>query len=158
MVELDVSAPNELIPGLIELHLAMNDAPLDDLELEADVWNEKRLRAYETAMAHRNIRLVRLLARRRSDGVLGGHTVLALEDGRPWIGFQEDTAVVRGHRGYRLGLRLKTAMLRLVRDREPLVERIDTWNAESNSHMIAVNDALGCVVVGRGIEFQKHLD
>lgn len=157
IVALPMPAPDELVRGLIDLHLAMNDSPLDDLELEDDVWTEARLRGYEDAMASRRIRLHRLLARRLADGALGGHTVVAVEDERPWLGFQEDTAVVRGHRGHRLGLRLKIEMLRRLATLEPQIELIDTWNAESNCHMLAVNDAIGCVVVGRTVEVQRRL-
>ena len=46
-------------------------------------------------------------------------------------------------------------MLELLARKEPQLEFIDTWNAESNRHMIAINDALGCVVVGRALEMQR---
>jgi hypothetical protein len=82
---------------------------------------------------------------------------VVVEHDRRHLGFQEDTAVVRAHRGHRLGLRLKVEMLRVLRDRERGIRQIDTWNALSNSHMIAVNDALGCVVVGYGGELQRDL-
>jgi hypothetical protein len=36
----------------------------------------------------------------------------------------------------------------LAAGREPQLERIATWNAESNEHMIAVNEAMGYVVIG----------
>jgi GNAT superfamily N-acetyltransferase len=157
IVALPSPAPADLVPGLLELQRAMNDAPIDDLELEDDVWSEERLRGYEQAMTARKVRLHRLLARRRSDGQLGGQTVVALDIDRPHLGFQEDTSVVRSHRGHRLGLRLKIAMLRRLAELEPQIERIDTWNAESNSHMLAVNDAIGCFVVGRVAEMQKRL-
>ncbi len=157
IVPLPMPAPDELIPGLLDLHRAMNDAPLDDLDIEDDVWTDERLRGYELAMTHRGIRLQRLLARRLSDGALGGHTVVAVEDERPWLGFQEDTAVVRGHRGHRLGLRLKVAMLKMLADAEPQIKQIDTWNADSNHPMIAVNDALGCRVVGHGLDVQQEI-
>jgi hypothetical protein len=155
LIDLPNPAPDELVPQLRELHLAMNDSPLDDLRLDDDEWPEERFRAYEDAMRHRGIRLHRLVAQRRSDGVLGGHTVVAVEGARATLGVQEDTAVVRGHRGHRLGLRLKTAMLELLARKEPQLEVIDTWNAESNRHMIAINDVLGCVVVGRALEMQR---
>ena len=51
--------------------------------------------------------------------------------------------VVRGHRGHRLGLLLKVAMLELLAEREPQVERIETYNAESNAHMVTINETLG---------------
>ena len=66
--------------------------------------------------------------------------------------------MIGAHRGHRLGMRLKVEMLRLLRDRHPDIVQIDTWNAESNDHMIAVNEALGCFVVGRVVELQRHLD
>ncbi len=155
--ELPMPAPADMMDGLLELHRAMNDSPTDDLLLEDDIWSEERFRGYEHAMAHRDIRLVRLVAQRRSDGEFGGHTVVAIEDERPTLGFQEDTAVVAGHRGHKLGLRLKIEMLKLLASQEPQITRVDTWNAESNDHMLAVNDALGCVIVARGAEYQKKL-
>ena len=41
-------------------------------------------------------------------------------------------------------------MLRRLAELEPALVIIDTWNAESNDHMIAVNERLGCFVVARG--------
>jgi GNAT superfamily N-acetyltransferase len=157
VVRLPTPVPPESVESILELQRAMNDSPLDDLEVEASVWSEDRLRAFEHAYAGRGIRLHRLVARRLADGEYGGHTLVAVEDERPHLGFQEDTAVIRSHRGHRLGLRLKIEMLRLLAALEPQIVQIDTWNAESNTHMVAVNEALGCVVVGRAVELQKRL-
>jgi GNAT superfamily N-acetyltransferase len=156
-VEIPHPAPAELLDQLVDIQRTMNDAPIDDLDIEDDVWSDERFRGYEDAMRNRRIRLIRLVAQRRSDGELGGFTTMAIEDERPHLGFQEDTAVVGEHRGHRLGMRLKIEMLQLLREREPGIVQIDTWNAESNSHMIAVNDAIGCFVVGRGLEYQRDL-
>lgn len=157
LVEVPNPAPDELMPGLLELHRAMNDAPLEDLEVEDEVWDAARSRSWEQALINRRVEMLRLVAVRRRDGVLGGFTVLGIERERPTLGFQDDTGVIGEHRGHRLGLRLKIEMLRLLRDRYPEVEPVDTWNAESNSHMIAVNDALGCQIVGRGIDLQRSI-
>ena len=65
---------------------------------------------------------------------------------------------MRGHRGHRLGLLLKTDMTALARARcSRRSPTIDTWNAESNDHMIGVNEALGYRIMGRELEFQKSL-
>jgi hypothetical protein len=48
-------------------------------------------------------------------------------------------------------------MLLWLAEAEPQVETVDTWNAESNDHMIGVNDAIGYRVMGRELEFQKTL-
>jgi GNAT superfamily N-acetyltransferase len=157
IVELPQPAPADMIADMLDLHRAINDAPLDDLQIEDEEWSTERVRGYEQAMTSRGIRLIRLVAVRREDGEFGGHTVMAIEDERPTLGFQEDTAVVVSHRGNRLGFRLKIEMLQLLRDREPQIEPVDTWNAESNGPMLAVNDAIGCQVVGRAIEVQRTL-
>ncbi|MFL6134226.1 MAG: GNAT family N-acetyltransferase, partial [Nocardioidaceae bacterium] len=65
----------------------------------------------------------------------------------PSAAFQEDTSVVRAHRGHRLGLLMKTEMLRWISVARPEVHVVDTWNAVSNHHMIAINERLGAVVV-----------
>ncbi len=150
--------PEHLVEGLLDVHRAMNDAPLDDLEIADDVWTVPRLVASEAAFSEREIRMHRLIARRRADGVVGGYTVLMVDEAQPTIGHQDDTSVVGEHRGHRLGLRLKATMLRRLATVEPQLETIDTWNAESNTHMLAVNDLLGCVVVGRGELVQRQLD
>jgi GNAT superfamily N-acetyltransferase len=153
----EVPAPvsDDLVDGMVELQLAMNDAPLDDLALQANRWNAQRYRECESALAHRQMTSYRLAARHRERGEMAGFTAVVVEDARPHLGFQEDTAVIRAHRGHRLGLRLKIEMLRHLREVRPQIRQIDTWNAVSNSHMIAVNDALGCFVAGYGGELQR---
>ncbi|MCA2225212.1 hypothetical protein [Nonomuraea aurantiaca] len=51
--------------------------------------------------------------------------------------------MLREHRGHRLGLLLKIGNLLWLRDREPHIERLITWNAVSNAHMLAINEAMG---------------
>jgi hypothetical protein len=149
--------PDELAAPMLDLHRAMNDAPLDDLRIDDDEWSLARLAASEASAAARAVRLHRLIARRRSDGALGGFTELVVDPLQPEIGNQGDTGVVRGHRGHRLGLRLKVTMLQRVAELEPALVTIDTWNAESNAHMIAVNERLGCFVVATGLLVQRDL-
>ena len=47
------------------------------------------------------------------------------------------------HRGHRLGMRMKLANLVALDDADPTRERIYTWNADENEHMLAINVALG---------------
>jgi hypothetical protein len=65
--------------------------------------------------------------------------------------------VARAHRGHRLGLLLKAGMLLWLAEAEPRIETVDTHNAESNNHMISVNEALGYRVMARAVEFQGPL-
>jgi RimJ/RimL family protein N-acetyltransferase len=57
--------------------------------------------------------------------------------------------VARPHRGHRLGLLVKAAMMEWLMAAEPGLERILTENASSNRHMIAINEELGYQVWGR---------
>jgi GNAT superfamily N-acetyltransferase len=155
LVRLAGRTPPDLVEAVAELMGAINDAPTDDLDVEDEVCTPDRLVAYEEAVLARGNRLYRLLARHRGTGRLGGHTVVAVEVDRPALAHQHDTAVAREHRGHRLGLLLKVGMLRWLAEVEPGVETLDTWNAESNHHMIAVNEALGYRVLARELQFQR---
>jgi hypothetical protein len=62
--------------------------------------------------------------------------------------------VAQRHRGHRLGLLVKVAMLDLLGRHEPLLERIFTGNADSNRHMLAINDELGFTVLDHWSAFQ----
>ena len=101
--------------------------------------------------------IYRVIARERSTGELAGHSTIAVERERPHIAEQHDTAVDRAHRGHRLGALVKTAMLLWMREQEPAVTQLDTWNAESNAHMIAINEQLNYRIVARAIAYQKSL-
>lgn len=158
LVALDGPAPEEWLPQLQALFEAINDAPLDDIEMEPDSFPIERIRRYEQAMAARGQHVYRLMARHRRTGEWAGHTIVCVDTLRPGTAIQEDTSVLRAHRGHRLGLLLKARMLLWLRDERPELDTIDTWNAESNTHMIEINDALGCTVNARGAVMQRHLD
>jgi GNAT superfamily N-acetyltransferase len=157
LVRLIGRTPPEMVEAMVELVASINDAPTDDLDIEDEVFSPERLAAYEEAAMARGSRLYRLVARHRTTGALAGHTVIVVEEQRPAIADQHDTAVAAAHRGHRLGLLLKAGMLLWLEEAEPQVETVDTWNAESNDHMIGVNEALGYRVLGRELQFQRSL-
>jgi GNAT superfamily N-acetyltransferase len=150
--------PDVRLDALAVLASAINDAPMDDLDYEDEVYTAARMRAYETAVAGRDQRLYRLVARHLPSGELAGQTVVVVPADDPTRGAQHDTTVARAHRGHRLGLVLKVGMMRWLAEAEPALEWIDTWNAESNDHMIGVNEVLGYRVMGREWAYQRSLD
>lgn len=147
--------PDDELDAVAEISAAINDAPTDELDIEDEVFSAERIRGYELAQEARGRRLYRVLARHRATGELAGHTVVVVEADRPGIGEQHDTSVLGSHRGHRLGLLLKADMNLWLREAESQLETVDTWNAESNDHMIGVNELLGYRVLGRQIEYQK---
>lgn len=157
LVRIVGALPDEMLEGMIAVTASINDAPKDDLDIEDDVFTAERLRAYEEARRGHNQTMYRVIARHRTTGELAGHSVVTVERERPHIAEQNDTAVSREHRGHRLGALLKTAMLLWLRETEPALTQLDTWNAESNNHMIGINEQLGYFVVARALDFQKSL-
>jgi GNAT superfamily N-acetyltransferase len=151
------ATPDDELDAVAEMTAAINDAPTDDLDIEDEVFPPERIRAYEEVQVARGHRLYRVLARHRTTGALAGHTVVVVDSERPELAEQHDTSVVGSHRGHRLGLLLKADMNLWLHDVEPQIASIDTWNAESNAHMIGVNELLGYRVMGRGIEYQRSI-
>lgn len=56
--------------------------------------------------------------------------------------YQHDTLVHGDHRGHRLGMLVKAANLQALAAHDAIAV-VRTWNASENTHMLAVNEALG---------------
>ncbi len=157
LIPLAGAAPTEWLPELTSLFEAISDAPVEGMDVTDDVFPVERLERYELAMANRQQKLYRLMARHKPSGEWAGHTIVCVDGYSPGRAIQEDTTVVGSHRGHRLGMLLKATMLLWLRDDHPELEVIDTNNAESNHHMIVINDKLGCTISARGVALQRHL-
>ncbi len=141
--------PEELLEQVAQLFAALNDAPRSQ-DSEPGVWDARRVRERVNALRPRfGLREYSVAARHDASGELAALTQVAVDPADHGWGHQMITAVTRKHRGHRLGLLVKTAMLEALRISEPQIERIDTWNAEANRHMIAVNEALGYRIAGQ---------
>ena len=149
--------PDRLMDLTLELTAAINDAPTGEADVEDELFDAERIRCFEAVQRAHGRRTYRLVARERGTGAPAGHTVVVVDGVQPWSAMQLDTSVVRAHRGHRLGLLLKTAMLGWLAEVEPQLRQVDTWNATDNSHMLAVNDALGCRVLGTASGWQRAL-
>jgi hypothetical protein len=154
---IDGPTPPDLLAALVDATAAINDAPIDDLDYEDEVYDVDRIRAYEDAQAASGNRFRRIVALDRATGAVAGHTVVVVYTEQPTYGEQHDTTVVPGHRGHRLGLRLKADMACWLADVEPDLVTIQTENAASNAPMIAVNEQLGCTIAGRRLVVQRRV-
>jgi GNAT superfamily N-acetyltransferase len=142
--------PDEYCGPLAEVFNAFNDAPHGANE-EPERWDAKRIRertgTFERAGLLRSHNVAALCD---ASGEMAGYSAVIIDPEAPQWGFQQLTAVVRSHRGHRLGLLTKTAMLELLASAEPQLKWIATGNAATNEHMIAVNEQLGYKVVEPG--------
>jgi RimJ/RimL family protein N-acetyltransferase len=140
--------PEDVIEQVAELYATLNDAPRDPDEAP-EVWDAQRVRERVNALyPYYGRKVYSVAARHEASGDLVALTQVGVDPANLAWGHQMITAVTKKHRGHRLGLLLKIAMLELLATEEPGLERIETWNAQSNQHMIAVNEALGYTVLG----------
>jgi GNAT superfamily N-acetyltransferase len=132
------------------------DTPAGGLEIEAEAWDAARVRQLEdTTLAEGQIALV-AAAQHRQTGELAAYTVIYLDPAKPWLAEQDDTLVAKPHRGHGLGMLVKLANLRGLQREYPAVQRVITFNAEENEHMLAINVKLGFRPVGYDGEWQKR--
>lgn len=148
--------PEEFVAEWAALDAVLDtEAPTGDLDMEAsssDVDDYRADEAMQAAQKRTSYGTVALA----SDGRIAAYTqiVVSGDDGNA---YQWGTLVRREDRGHRLGLRVKLENLRMLQRHSPETPRIYTFNAESNTHMLAVNARLGFVVSARMAELQKRL-
>jgi GNAT superfamily N-acetyltransferase len=151
-------APAERVSEMAALQALMStDPPQGDLDLEPQRWDAERYRTHEQAAIDRGRRHMVAAACHDASGELVGYTDLGVPSGPATVGFQWDTIVRADHRGHRLGLFLKIANLRQLRAEHPELLALNTWNADANSHMIAVNEAIGFRPMERWREWRLDL-
>lgn len=138
----DGPVPEEHLAGVAAVNAVVNDAPRDAGH-EAERWDPERVRMGDRGAAAQGLRSYMVAARSTATGELTGLSHVMVDPADPAWGQQGLTAVTRPHRGHRLGLLVKVAMLELLAGRESQLTRIITGNARENQHMIAINAALG---------------
>jgi GNAT superfamily N-acetyltransferase len=150
------SCPDGLAEQFAVLMSRMStDAPTGELSYEAEQWDVARVRHVEDTWRRADLVSLVAAARHRSSGELAAYSVLQLPPVKPWLADQDDTLVAGSHRGHRLGMLVKLRNLRRLVSEYPAVERVLTFNAAENDHMLAINIALGFRPAGYDGEWQR---
>jgi GNAT superfamily N-acetyltransferase len=148
------ATPEEERGRVAGLHNAMNDAPREEGWFEDDIWDADRVRDRDDIRARfGGNRGYAVAAVHDATGEMAALTRVYVDPAYPAWGYQGITAVTRPHRGHRLGLLTKATMLEWLTRAEPRLDRIETTNTETNSYMIAVNEALGYELAEPGFQF-----
>ncbi|CAM3311021.1 GNAT family N-acetyltransferase [Nocardioides dubius] len=151
------AVPEQWVAGYAALSATLNtEAPMGDLLLENESADVEVFRTREQLLARQGRTRWATIALDGADQVVG-YTELMVSSLEPERAYQWGTLVAVEARGARLGVALKARNLAAVQAAGLGVERIYTWNAEVNAHMVAVNDALGFEPVARMGEFHKEL-
>ncbi|MGH3939199.1 MAG: GNAT family N-acetyltransferase [Pseudonocardiaceae bacterium] len=151
------STPERWLDGIAYLTGRMlTDAPLDQLQWEAEAYDAARMRARDASCLACGLHTVTTGALDDA-GHLVAFTQIVGYATSPWYAEQWDTIVAPEHRGHRLGTLIKIANLELARVQRPELLVIDTWNADSNPYMVGINEAMGFRPHSRVGEWQLDL-
>ncbi len=136
--------PPEWQEGIAHLLTRMStDAPTAGLEEPEDPWSIERLAEAEARTTASGRVAVTSAVRHLPTGNLVSFTNFSAPADRTRAVWQEDTIVLREHRGHRLGMLVKLANLLHLDDVRPGHPRVITFNAEENRPMLSVNEAIG---------------
>lgn len=149
--------PDEYVDQMAVLMSRMStDSPAGELHYDPEVWDAKRVRHVEDEWKQSGLESLVAVTRHKPSGELAGYSVLQYSGAKPWVAEQDDTLVAKAHRGNRLGMLVKVLNLRRLEGAHPSVERILTFNAAENDHMLAINVALGFRPAGYDGEWQRR--
>jgi GNAT superfamily N-acetyltransferase len=136
--------PDELVDAAAAGQEAMNDRPQGDSTHEDQVWDAARIRRREAKHAAAGFEQLVAAAVHEETGAVAGLTEIVVP-ADPVAVWQENTAVVKAHRGHGLGIAIKATNLLRLLDGWPQTEWVVTWNAAENTFMRGVNTRLGFV-------------
>ncbi len=123
------------------------DAPSGGMDEAEEVWTVERVLEYEERLDDSPRTSLFAAVEHVPSGHLVGYTELSVPAELDRAVSQEDTIVMREHRGHKLGMLLKVANLAQLHDLYPGHPSVTTFNAEENRHMLDVNEAVGFAAV-----------
>jgi GNAT superfamily N-acetyltransferase len=130
------------------------EAPMGEMDLEPEVIDAQQIRADEKVFAESGRTKFTTVAI-APDGTVAAYSELVVPAHDPGRVYQWGTLAHRDHRGHRLGLATKTRNLLWLQEKRPELRLLVTYNAEVNTHMIGVNEAMGFRPVERMGAFQR---
>ena len=135
--------PDDVVGKYCEQLFQLNTAPMDDFEMDDEVFTPEMWRDQEAKTAAQKTKLHTLVAVHKPTGDFVGSTTLEFDELWPEQAWQWETVTHPDHRNKGIGRWLKAAMIQKLDDFPAPVERIDTFNAGSNEPMLNINIAMG---------------
>ena len=108
------------------------------------LYKKEKMAAYKKNHMSGNETVITIFGKEQN-GVLSAFTSVSIGHDYMKICYQDMTGVLPSYRGRMLGIRLKTTMLKYIRDNFPQVETIMTANDFDNAHIQKINTELGFV-------------
>ena len=157
-VSWEMPTPPEFIDDYAWMKSRMStDAPTADVDVAEERWDADRVRRHDAKDAAAGFRRFTTAAEHIPSGRLVAFTEIYVVRSRPAVARQNDTLVVREHRGHRLGMLVKGEALAILREQLPEARCIETFNAEENRPMLDINEHMGFRPLLYAGEWQKRL-
>lgn len=151
-------APETWVESMAALHEHIpSDSFVAPRLWDPEPWDGQRVRRVEAMRAENGDTSLMTVVEHIPTGRLVGMTELVVPGTGSTICFQDETVVLREHRGQRLGLRLKLGNLQSLMVRAPEVESIYVWTHSGNTRMNWVNRRLGATVLGRSAVWARRV-
>ena len=151
------ACPDELIEGFgAALSRATSLIPQGDLGLEDADFTVERLRSHEQRRVAIGVANFAAAAVTPAGDVVG-LTGVRVNLNDPRVAHVGVTMVLPEHRGHRLGLATKLATHRALREQVPECRLVVTSNSELNTHMNAINEAMGYRRLETLLEYHRTL-
>jgi hypothetical protein len=149
--------PDEHLEAFVAAKNAMNDAPLEDVDMADVVNTAASVRLEEQVWADLGVEPWVMLATDPGGGA-AGMTAVHVNGRRPAASWQWDTVVVADQRRRGVARWLKASMWRRLRAESPDVATLRTGNAQSNASMLSINIDMGYRPVHEMAAWQADLD
>ena len=134
------------------------DVPAGELEVDEEHWDAQRVVQMERRAIASGATFLNAAVLHIPSGHLVAQSMLQLDlDDTTRPAQQDNTLVTEAHRGKRLGMLVKAANLMQLAERYSECTGVFTWNAEENTHMLRVNEALGFTPLAPEGGWQKRL-
>ena len=151
--------PPEFADGYAWMKSRMStDAPAAALEFDEEKWDAARIAEHDAKYTDAGRTLQVTAAQHIATGALCAFNELVIGRDRTEASHQEDTLVLKEHRGHRLGTLVKCAGLLSWREVAPESRRVITYNAEENRPMLDINEAIGFAPIAYVGAWKKVLD
>lgn len=151
--------PDEHIEAFCVLQRQLDaDDPREEYEDEPSNYSPERLRVAEERMFAGGKNRILAVAFAPDGAIVGMSEIIYSTVPGTTFAHQEDTVVMPGHRGHRLGLGLKLATHRRASEVAPHLKVLITYNSHINDQMIGINERLGYRLIAREGAFQGRLD
>ena len=159
VVQWSPPTPDEYVQGYAWMKSRMStDAPAGALEFDEETWDAARLARHDLTYIDGGRLMLVTAAQHIATGTLCAFNELAIGPDRAAASHQEDTLVLKEHRGHRLGMLVKCVGLLAWRELVPESPRMTTYNAEENRPMLDINEAIGFVPIAYEGAWKKVLD